>query len=566
MDRLTWGDLLSRPVFLPALCVAVGAAIGPITGHVGSEFLLIALLLGMVAMRLRGRAGGLLAVLAAGLLLGAGLMRLQLRTSDAAPEGPVAVEAELERVDRTDEGGLAVTAKLIQMNGQAADVRAVLFSQPTPLELFEGQRVRLIARLKTLHGPDNPGEPDFAEPRWRAGIAYSGTFDPARVAALTPPPKVSLWMTREHEALSAATRLRAPDDESAALYLTLAAGARASLPDSIEDAFARSGLVHVLSVSGLHVAALALMLLKILRLMVTLVWRRARTTDARRIAAPLSIPFVWAYVAYTGWQGPAVRSAVMASVVLLGLALWRRSDSLSSLSIAALLVVCIWPAAVVDLSLQLSFLAICSLLIVAPAFRDAVPIDRPEPSPDRTLRYRFRKLAEIGVQTACASAAVVIASIPLVSTAFGRMSLAGIVSNVVCLPLCGAITALAAGGAASFAVHPVLASPWLWAGTRASWLLVHAAEFFARMPGASIELPAIRGALAAMFFAGLFAFALCSGRWRWLGVAAPIAVLWALLAPVVVRPQALDVTFLAVGQGDAIVVSSAGHHALIDGG
>ncbi|MFL5321836.1 MAG: ComEC/Rec2 family competence protein, partial [Myxococcaceae bacterium] len=122
------------------------------------------------------------------------------------------------------------------------------------------------------------------------------------------------------------------------------------------------------------------------------------------------------------------------------------------------------------------------------------------------------------------------------------------------------------GGAASFAVYPVLASPWLWAGTRASWLLVHAAEFFARMPGASIELPAIRGALAAMFFAGLFAFALCSGRWRWLGVAAPIAVLWALLAPVVVRPQALDVTFLAVGQGDAIVVSSAGHHALIDGG
>src|SRR5206468_10193221 len=103
-----------------------------------------------------------------------------------------------------------------------------------------------------------------------------------------------------------------------------------------EDAFAKSGLIHVLSVSGLHVAALAFMLLKALRLLIAWVASRlhprgGHRLDARRLAAPLAIPLLWLYVAYTGWQGPAVRSGVMASLMLLGLCLWRRADALNSL-------------------------------------------------------------------------------------------------------------------------------------------------------------------------------------------------------------------------------------------
>lgn len=564
MDRLTWGDLVSRPALLPALCVVVGAWLGPTTDGAGSAFLLLAALLALSAIRLRGRTGGLVAALLAFFTLGVGLAALHHRHEGAAPSGEVRLDATVDRTDRSRDGAQVVTVHFDRVDGRARGGRATLFARGPGPELFPGQAVRLFARLKPLHRPDNPGEPDFATARWADGISFSGTFDPLRVAALTPPPLLARWVTREHRALAQATEEVAPDRSSSALFLTLAAGLRAELPDSVEEAFARSGLVHVLSVSGLHVAVLALLVLKTLRLLAALALRRTRSLDARRIAAPLSLPIVWAYVAYTGWQGPAVRSAIMVSLVLLGLAAWRRSDALNSASVAAIAVVIIWPAAVFDLSLQLSFLAIASLLVLAPAVRGLIPLKRPEPNSAGRLRYHLSKLFETALQTACASLAVVLGALPLVASVFGRVSVAGVISNVVCLPLSGVLTLFAAGSAGTFALSPALSRPLLYLGTRLAWIYVRAAEWFGSFEHATLDVPPIATALAVAFFLGLLCFALSRGRARALGLLAPAALVIAFASPM--EHRGLTVTFLAVGQGDAIVLSSRGHHALVDGG
>jgi competence protein ComEC len=176
------------------------------------------------------------------------------------------------------------------------------------------------------------------------------------------------------------------------------------------------------------------------------------------------------------------------------------------------------------------------------------------------------QVRETILETFCASSAATLASLPLVAGAFGRASLAGLVSNIVCLPLCGLLTGFAAGGAAIFTVSPLLATPVLWGGTWVSALLLVLTRFFAALPLATVKLPEFGAGLIAMYAAGLAMWAIGVGRWRFGGLLAPMALLVAVLAPVLAPQAPLRITFLSVGQGDSVVLSSRGHHALVDGG
>jgi competence protein ComEC len=111
-----------------------------------------------------------------------------------------------------------------------------------------------------------------------------------------------------------------------------------------------------------------------------------------------------------------------------------------------------------------------------------------------------------------------------------------------------------------------VALPLLWAGSWLSKVLVVSAHGFAGLPGASLAWPAPPLSLWLRWWAGLAALVLLRGRWRSLALAAPLAAGLHLAMLPHAQPGTLDVTFLAVGHGDAIVLSSEGHHALVDGG
>ncbi|WP_426750878.1 DNA internalization-related competence protein ComEC/Rec2 [Myxococcus sp. Y35] len=572
MERHAWRDLGARPLFFPALSLSLGALCAPVTSATGGPFLVCGLLLGALGLALARLPGAHLAVLASLWAVGAGLATWETRV-DVPPVlaqgGPVIVEGETERVERFD-GTTRVRLAVARAGVPPGPLEPVRFrmnlslrGEPPPL--LPGQRVRAETKLMPDAPPSNPGEKDFGVTRRRQGVAFTGGLDARRLLVLSPAPawRVALEGTRTR--LAEAVHAVAPSTDAAALFLTLAAGQRAALDDAWEDAFSRAGLAHVLSVSGLHVAALALMTLAVLRRVVVRTGSRWRMLDARQVAAPASIPFVWAYVVFTDNQPPAVRSAVMATVVLLGLALWRRADGLNGLAAAAVVLVAWAPSSVVDLSLRLSFLAVLGLVLLSPPLRQALPLAEPDPSEPRRVRRWWGQVKETVAQTLCASAAATLSGLPIVAATFGRVSLAGLVSNVIALPLCGLLTGLAAGGAALFVVAPVLATPVLWAGAWASELLLALTRFFAAVPLASVEVPSL-GLLSVFYAAGLLAWALGTGRWRLAGLLAPAAVGAAMLAPVLTPQPGLRVTFLAVGQGDSVVVSSRGEHLLVDGG
>jgi competence protein ComEC len=289
----------------------------------------------------------------------------------------------------------------------------------------------------------------------------------------------------------------------------------------------------------------------------------ARRLDVRALAAPLAVPAVWAYVLFTGWQAPAVRSAVMCTLVLAGWLAGRRSDGLNALATALLLMGALDPSAPFELSVQLSFAAVLAMVLLTRPLRELVPVARPEGGEASRWRARVAGWREAALQTAVASVAVTAATAPLVLDAFQRLSLVGLLSNLVTLPLSGVLTLACAGSAAVFLAAPWAAPPVVWLAGGCAQLFLAVTRGFSALPMAAVALPAPSGWLAGLWWVGLLAGVLGTGRWRLGGLLAPAAALALVWSP---PPRGLEVTFLAVGQGDSIVLSSGGHLAVVDGG
>lgn len=577
VGRLSWVDLRVRPLLVPSACFVLGRWVsGENTAWVWP--LLIAAASGFVAcFWAHARVGALLCALLGFGVLGAGLATVQrarttVPTAAFATGKPVVLEGRLVTVDHVN-GDTRLRLEVARVNPDGADAPAQFLAQLRAgghSPFHPGQHVRLRARLKADEGPDNPGEADFGR-AWRdRGQRFRGSFEPASVLALSEPSAWALWRASAVARLRTDVERLAPDAASANLFLTLAAGERAGLGPELENAFSRSGLAHVLSVSGMHVAVLALALMRVLRFVLVRLSPWARRMDVQRLAAPLAVPCVWAYVVFTGSQAPAVRSAVMVSVVLVARALERQADALNALCLASLAMLALDPAGASDLSLGLSFLSVASLLVITPAFVALVTKERLFTEAPKTGWRGLRDTAFRAVrETFLASIAVVLTTLPWVVEAFGRVSLAGLVSNVVCLPIGAVLTLASAGGASVFLASSTLAVPILWAGTRLSWVFVKVAEAFATLPGASVEVPALGLFAGTVFLVGVFVWALAQGRLRWFALAVPLALAWAFWGrPAWQRLTApeLEVTFLSVGQGDAVFLSARGEHALVDGG
>lgn len=553
----TWWALGNRPAVFPAVAVLLGVVVGPLAALPWWLWGALAIVALTAVVWRGGRSGSVAAGLVAALSIGA--LLAELRCDVRAPPIGRLVRFEAEVVRVAPHG---VTVDVSAVDGVPTRFRAALAMDDAAAWLV-GQRLLGETTFRWVQPASNPGEWSRSTWAWRSGQPVAAGVIAERVVPLTAPSPWRAWLAQRHAALSRQTYALAGEHRgAAALLLTLAAGERAELGDALEDTFSRSGLAHVLSVSGLHVAVLAFAVFAVVRWLLA---RRNwfRRSDPRAWAAPLSLPVVWAYVVFTGWQGPAVRSALMCSLVLGAWVLRRRSDSLNAVAIAALAMLVIDPAAPFELSVQLSFVAVLALVLLAPLVRAAIPVPSPSPSTQTGWALRWRRWREAAVQTFAASVAVTLASGPIVATAFQRVSFAGLVSNVITLPLSGIITLVAAGSAALHLIWEPLATPLLWLGLILSRLFIAIAEFFAALPFAVGTLSAPSMLVLCVWWLGLAMLVLGQHRWRWLSLAAPAALMFQLSG----GPQPpVRVTFLAVGHGDAIVVSSRGHHALIDAG
>lgn len=180
---------------------------------------------------------------------------------------------------------------------------------------------------------------------------------------------------------------------------------------SLYTAMRGSGLIHVVAVSGLHVSFLVGLL--------QLLMGRSRRSSI------LCIALVWFFVIMTGAGPSTLRAGFMQTMVLIAPILFRRSDGLTSLSFALMVILAINPSAAGSAALQLSFAAMAGILFISPAIYDRLSFNRPKLLPGRVGAY----LA--GVFSSSVGATVFTA--PILALRFGYVPLLGIAANVLCL-------------------------------------------------------------------------------------------------------------------------------------
>jgi competence protein ComEC len=338
-------------------------------------------------------------------------------------------------------------------------------------------------------------------------------------------------------------------------------GDRSGLRQSLTDEFIKTGTVHILSISGLHITLIA----GIIAGLLALFWIPKK---ANLVLTLIAVTF---YAILAGANPPMVRSVIMFAVFAIGYLADRDSDILNSLSLAAFLILLCSPKELFDPSFQLSFISIGSMIIFTPIIEPYLGLksESIKKSTSKTKRYILTGIA--------ASGAAWLGTAPLVALYFNIVSPVAMISNLVIVP---ALTLLTA---ASFAFLAICAIPNPFAFIAAMTVkLITQAVFFANHLFAELPLAYFRVRAPGVFLTALyyvFCFAIVvSARGGVAGkifqkkrilIAALIVlnvVTWKDLLVSLSRTHT-EVTFLDVGQGDSSFVRTADrYNVLVDGG
>jgi len=399
-------------------------------------------------------------------------------------------------------------------------IRVNIDRDKAPANLSPGDTIALKARLLGPPGASVPGGFDFRRVAWFQGLGATGSaLGPVRISAKGQGGGETL-----RARLSAHVRAQI-EGSAGGIAAAFASGDRGGISPEDEEAMRASGLTHLLSVSGLHITAVVgaamLLTLKLLALST----RAALRLPLILIAAGAGAAAGIAYTLITGAEVPTIRSCVAAVLILIGIALGRQAFTLRLVATGALIVLLLWPEALVGPSFQLSFAAITSIV----ALHEWGPMkrltgSREEGWPAKILRGLLSLLAT-GI-------AVEIALAPIALFHFHRQGLYGALANIVAIPLTTFVTMPAEAMALLLDTIGV-GAPFWWITAQSLHCLLWIAHLVAALPGSVAALASVpTGAFALIVGGGLW-LALWAGRVRTLGLA-PVAVgiIWALTTPV----------------------------------
>lgn len=411
-----------------------------------------------------------------------------------------------------------------------------------PPQLHAGERWRLTVRLKRPHGNANPHGFDFEawalERNLRALGYVRAEESNLRLDARVYRPGYLVEMARE--AVAARFRRTLGDDHPyAGVLKALAVGEQAAISPAQWQVFQRTGVTHLMSISGSHVT----MLSGLLFALVYALWRRSQALclrlPARKAAALAGVLTALGYAWLSGYGVPAQRTVYMLAVIALALWLGRAGSASRVLSLALLAVLLIDPWAVLAPGFWLSFGAVALIFFI---------------SAGRLRRPHW--LREWGV----IQWAVTLGLLPALLLLFQQVSLISPLANAFAIPLIGmVVTPLTLLGAILPFDFILLAAHRIMA-----WCML-ALEMLSRLPDAVWQqhVPPFWSVAAALF--GSVWLLLPRGfPARWLGAAGMLPMFLAL--PPQPEQGALWLTVLDVGQGLAVVAQTQHHALLFDAG
>jgi len=387
------------------------------------------------------------------------------------------------------------------------------------------------------------------------GAAVIAVAHAVRIAIPELPPGGIGAFAELRASLGEPLRRLVPEPESGIL-LGIALGDRGSISADLAYAFSRSGTSHLLAISGFNMTLVA-----------SAVGVLLRGRCGPRTRAIATVAAVVLYSLLVGLGASVVRSAVMAAITSLGLALGRRAAAANGLCAAIAVMLVLDPATIGDASFLLSAGATAGLL----AFQ-------------APLAKRLAWLPSLAGDGLAATLAATLPTVPIVAGIFGRVSLVSPVANLVAVPLFPALMATSVVTIATGTVSLDLARPFALAAYAVAFALRVVVETAAGLPLAALDVPP--GPLTAALLLAVSAAAVLAARRlrlpvprvsppalprpsrRAIAIALGPVLLAAAIAAGLIATAAppFRIRALDIGQGDAYLVEVGGKVALIDGG
>ena len=407
--------------------------------------------------------------------------------------------------------------------------------------LSAGERWQLTVRLRRPHGTANPHGFDYEVWLFERNLRATGTVRPragsSRLATMVHEPKY--WVERSREWIRQRIQTALPDAPYAGVIVALAIGDQRAIPPEQWQIFTRTGVNHLMSISGLHVT----MVSGLVFALAYGLWRRSPrlvlALPAHKAAILAGLAAAYGYALLAGYAVPAQRTVYMLAVVAVALWLGLIESASTVLAVALLVVVLLDPWSVLAPGFWLSFGAVAVIMYVS-----AGRIARPG---------WFAIWARVQI-------AVTLATIPPLLAMFQQISLVSPVANAFAIPVVSLLVApLALIGvavpfdfvlqSAHFAMQGCMVLlEWLSALPDAVWQQ-HAPLAWAVV----IAVPALAWLLAPR---GVPA--------RWLGMAGLLPLF--AVAPAALQTGDAEIVVLDVGQGVSAVVRTAHHTLLYDTG
>jgi competence protein ComEC len=390
----------------------------------------------------------------------------------------VAFDASVERVETlAAKGNLRLT---IAPDDPALPpkVRVSLKADGAPEGIASGARLRLRARLAPPPPMALPGTHDFARDAWFWGIGAVGTaLGPVEVLKPMAPSGLDSLRDRLGHHIGDAL-----PGSPGSIATALATGDQNGVGEEDAQAMRRSGLAHLLSVSGLHIAAVIgaamFLALKLLALSERLALRFNLVIVAAGAGAIAGI----AYTLLTGAQVPTVRSCIAAVLVLAGIALGRDAVSLRLIATGALVVLLFRPEALAGPSFQFSFAAVTAIVALHSSPLGKIFMRRD----DGPIMTMLRLL----LGTVATGLAVELALIPFALYHFHKAGLYGVAANLIAIPLTTFVIMPLEAGALLLDLAGI-GEPLWWATGKALDLLLWIARQVAGASGAVAMLAAM---------------------------------------------------------------------------
>jgi competence protein ComEC len=394
-----------------------------------------------------------------------------------------------------------------------------------------GSFVELKARLQPPLAPLRPGAYDFGRDLYFQGIGASG-FVTGAIKIIEPPGSGGLslryaaFMQGLRDAIDARIRTVLEGDKRA-IATALLTGRRDAISEPVNDAMFISGLGHVLSISGYHMAVVAGVVFFAVRALLALFPALTVSFPIKKWSAAAALVAAAFYLLLSGAEVATQRSFFMTAVVLIAIMVDRRAVTFRTLAVAAMIVLTIAPEALVHPSFQMSFAATLGLVALV---QIGMPHLFASPDHSATARVALWGGREI-MMLVLASLVAGLATTPYAAFHFHRVTPYGLLANLAAMPVVSALVMPA--GLLGLVAMPFGFDGVFWAimGAGIDWMIV-VTQYVAALPGAVGRMAAFGTGPLIVASAGIILLGLLRTPLRWSGAAVLlVAVVWGLRVP-----------------------------------